>query len=232
MSDSGIRVPIVKVNPEQELIKAENRLNGLLAGLSEELREAQAETVSVNSGTSSSGSTTTIGPCARCREKINAENDGCNALGENFHSECFHCNKCGSQLVNKQFVHSNNRVYCDDCYKTKEVSNLAPSCSNCFKSITDNVCIAMGRRFHTACFKCSICKVSLAGREFRLGPGPGWELLCFHDWGIRYAPRCGGCRQPILPPNTSDRIECYQIQKTSNEPQSNSFYHFHCYEKP
>jgi len=35
MSDSGIRVPIVKVNPEQELIKAENRLNGLLAGLSE-----------------------------------------------------------------------------------------------------------------------------------------------------------------------------------------------------
>ena len=35
MSGSGVRLPVVKVNPDQELVKAESRLNGLLAGLSE-----------------------------------------------------------------------------------------------------------------------------------------------------------------------------------------------------
>ena len=44
--------------------------------------------------------------CARCCQPIATEEEGCNALGENFHNSCFHCNRCGSQLVNKKFVHS------------------------------------------------------------------------------------------------------------------------------
>lgn len=233
MSDSGIRLPTVKVSSELELAKAETRLNKLIAGLSEELREQQNETSSVKSVASSlqNDGTKVIGSCARCREKIESESEGCNALGENFHRQCFHCNQCGGELVNREFIHSNNRVYCNDCFYSQEVTGITPSCSDCFTPIKDDICIAMGRRFHTACFKCSICATPLAGCEFRLGPTTDWELLCFHDWGVRYAPRCGGCRQPILPLPNSDRIECFQLQTNAEEPQSNSFYHYHCYQK-
>jgi len=197
---------------------AETRLNNLISGLSEELQS--------DSHIESSKSVKGL-KCARCCQPIATEEEGCHALGENFHNSCFHCNRCGSQLVNKKFVHSNNRVYCEACYSSKEISQMLPFCAICFQEITDNICTAMGRRFHTNCFRCIICKRPLSGAEFRLGPGPEWEPLCLHDWGERYAPRCGGCRQPILPPANSDRIECYQ----ASQPQSNVFHHFHCFNK-
>ena len=72
-----------------------------------------------------------------------------------------------------------NRVYCEACYSSKEISQMLPFCAICFKEITDNICTAMGRRFHTNCFRCIICKRPLSGAEFRLGPGPEWEVRPF-----------------------------------------------------
>ena len=81
---------------------------------------------------------------------------------------------------------SDNRVYCSDCYKNREVSHVPPSCSVCFKPIVDEICIAMGRRFHTYCFVCSVCQKPLAGQEFRLGPGPDMEVLILFELKIRF----------------------------------------------
>ena len=50
--------------------------------------------------------------CARCCQVIENEENGCNALGENFHNSCFHCNRCGSQLFGKRFVHSSEYKNC------------------------------------------------------------------------------------------------------------------------
>ena len=55
------------------------------------------------------------------------------------------------------------------------------------------------------------------------------QPLCLQCWGVRYAPRCGSCRQPILPPSNTERIECVQLN--SNQPQSNVFHHFHCFKQ-
>ena len=128
--------------------------------------------------------------CARCCQVIENEENGCNALGENFHNSCFHCNRCGSQLFGKRFVHSSeylkifkfkslildNRVYCESCYNSPEVSQMLPNCSQCYKEINDTVCMAMGRRFHVDCFRCAACRTALADQEFRLGPGPELEV--------------------------------------------------------
>ncbi|CBY21487.1 unnamed protein product [Oikopleura dioica] len=214
------RIPVVKVNTQKEaLARAETRLNNLLSGLSEELNTA---------ADNSNFRESEFGKCARCQQRIESLEEGCRALGEVFHNACFHCNRCGEQLVHKQFVHSNNRVYCDDCYSSQDALSHDPSCSSCLKPITDRICTASGKRFHISCFVCSICKCPLAGQEFRLGPGPEWELLCFRDWSLRYAPRCGGCTKPILPKSSSDKIDCYQIMNSASQQTPNSFYHFQC----
>lgn len=80
----------------------------------QDLREASVDQASIYSEGSrgSSGSVGGgFGPCARCRNVITCEAEGCNALGENFHSSCFHCNRCGTQLVSKAFVHSSKYSY-------------------------------------------------------------------------------------------------------------------------
>ena len=53
---------------------------------------------------------------------------------------------------------------------------MLPNCSQCYKEINDTVCMAMGRRFHVDCFRCSACRTALADQEFRLGPGPELEV--------------------------------------------------------
>lgn len=63
---------------------------------------------------------------------------------------------------------------------------MLPFCAICFKEITDNICTAMGRRFHTNCFRCIICKRPLSGAEFRLGPGPEWEVRPFEPNNVKF----------------------------------------------
>ncbi|TRY89336.1 hypothetical protein DNTS_003605 [Danionella cerebrum] len=83
-----------------------------------------------------------------------------------WHRECFTCIGCKRQLAGQRFTSRENYPYCLDCF-----SNLyAKKCVGCTKPITSlagaKYISFEERQWHSECFTCMQCSVSLVGRGF------------------------------------------------------------------
>uniref|UniRef100_A0A8C4TB34 Four and a half LIM domains 5 n=1 Tax=Erpetoichthys calabaricus TaxID=27687 RepID=A0A8C4TB34_ERPCA len=83
-----------------------------------------------------------------------------------WHRECFLCTGCKKQLAGQRFTSRDDFPYCLDCF-----SNLyAKKCAGCAKAITSlagaKYISFEERQWHSECFNCIKCAVSLVGRGF------------------------------------------------------------------
>ena len=58
---------------------------------------------------------------------------------------------------------------------------LLGRCGGCNKAITEDGCTAFGKVYHTACFKCCICKQKISGKYFEKNGKP----ICAKDFEVR-----------------------------------------------
>ncbi|XP_007484405.1 four and a half LIM domains protein 5 isoform X2 [Monodelphis domestica] len=92
-----------------------------------------------------------------------------------WHRECFLCNGCKKQLFGEKFVCKDERPYCRDCY----TDLFADKCDSCNKPIADpegpSYISFQERQWHSDCFKCRKCNVSLVDKPFMTQQK---EILC------------------------------------------------------
>ncbi|KAI9558921.1 hypothetical protein GHT06_015710 [Daphnia sinensis] len=109
--------------------------------------------------------------CARCSKRV--KGDCLNAIGKQFHPECFSCTYCGSLFGNSHFYLEDGLPYCEadwnELFTTK--------CYACGYPIEagDRWVEAMNNNYHSQCFNCSVCKKNLEGQSFL---GKGGRPMC------------------------------------------------------
>ncbi|XP_046645637.1 PDZ and LIM domain protein Zasp-like isoform X7 [Daphnia pulicaria] len=100
--------------------------------------------------------------CSRCSKRV--KGDCLNAIGKQFHPECFSCTYCGSLFGNSHFYLEDGLPYCEadwnELFTTK--------CYACGYPIEagDRWVEAMNNNYHSQCFNCSVCKKNLEGQSF------------------------------------------------------------------
>lgn len=100
--------------------------------------------------------------CKKCNGAIVGE---CvNALQNTWHPECFLCTHCKQPIGGNQFHIEEGKPYCERDWATM----FQTMCTGCEFPIEpgDRWVEAMGKNFHSECFNCSTCQVSLEGQPF------------------------------------------------------------------
>ncbi|XP_053715345.1 thyroid receptor-interacting protein 6 [Synchiropus splendidus] len=133
-----------------------------------------------------------FGRCARCGDNVVGDGNGCIAMEQVFHVECFTCITCHARLRGQPFYALDKKSYCETCY----ISTLE-RCSKCSKPILDRILRAMGKAYHPRCFTCIVCNCCLDGVPFTVDATS--QIHCIDDFHRKYAPRCSVCGEPIMP---------------------------------
>ncbi|PAA93962.1 hypothetical protein BOX15_Mlig023115g1 [Macrostomum lignano] len=192
---------------------------------------AAAAASSASAATATAGrlsrSASGLGACGKCTEAIAAPSEACHALGKVFHSACFTCHCCGRELTGETFyaVPSPSEgappsVFCAQDFLYTGFQQSSEACSACGHLITDQILQALGRPFHPACFRCSVCQRCLDGRPFTVDVSG--SVFCVSDYHRVYAPRCYKCAQPIAP-ETEAQDEVLRIVSMGKD------FHLACY---
>lgn len=100
--------------------------------------------------------------CSKCNAKI--KGDCLNAIGKQFHPECFTCAYCSKLFGNSPFFLEDGLPYCEadwnELFTTK--------CFACGFPVEagDRWVEALNNNYHSQCFNCTMCKKNLEGQSF------------------------------------------------------------------
>ncbi|XP_050419795.1 PDZ and LIM domain protein Zasp isoform X8 [Adelges cooleyi] len=100
--------------------------------------------------------------CSKCSNKI--KGDCLNAIGKQFHPECFNCTYCGKLFGNSPFFLEDSLPYCENDWNEL----FTTKCIACGFPIEagDRWVEALNNNYHSPCFNCSKCKTNLEGQSF------------------------------------------------------------------
>ncbi|VVC31723.1 Hypothetical protein CINCED_3A005226 [Cinara cedri] len=100
--------------------------------------------------------------CNKCTKKI--KGDCLNAIGKQFHPECFKCTYCSKLFGNSPFFLEDSLPYCEEDWNEL----FTTKCIACGFPIEagDRWVEALNNNYHSPCFNCSKCKVNLEGQSF------------------------------------------------------------------
>uniref|UniRef100_U5EPN7 Adaptor protein enigma n=1 Tax=Corethrella appendiculata TaxID=1370023 RepID=U5EPN7_9DIPT len=100
--------------------------------------------------------------CSKCNTRVKAE---ClNAIGKQFHPNCFKCTYCNKLFGNTSFFLEDGDPYCEadwnELFTTK--------CFACGFPVEagDRWVEALNNNYHSQCFNCTMCKKNLEGQSF------------------------------------------------------------------
>lgn len=134
-------------------------------------------------------STTKKGECAGCSKPIIGQ--VCTALGRTWHPEHFTCVACEVPLGATNFFERDGQPFCERDYHEQ----FAPRCAYCNGAILDSCVTALDQTWHPEHFVCASCGRSFGENGFHERDG---KPYCREDYYAMFAPRCGGCGQPIM----------------------------------
>ncbi|KAK3753264.1 hypothetical protein QZH41_015207 [Actinostola sp. cb2023] len=134
-------------------------------------------------------STTKKGTCAACNKPIVGQ--VCTALGRTWHPEHFTCIACELPLGDKNFFERDGKPFCEKDYHDA----FAPRCAYCNGPILDSCVTALDQTWHPEHFVCAQCGQPFGDTGFHERDG---KPFCREDYYAMFAPRCGGCGQPIM----------------------------------
>ncbi|KAL1138483.1 hypothetical protein AAG570_008546 [Ranatra chinensis] len=100
--------------------------------------------------------------CSKCNNKI--KGDCLNAIGKQFHPECFSCAYCGKLFGNNPFFLEDSLPYCENDWNEL----FTTKCFSCGFPIEagDRWVEALNNNYHSQCFNCTMCKKNLEGQSF------------------------------------------------------------------
>jgi len=105
--------------------------------------------------------------CARCGELIPGEYV---TMGQsNYHPKCLTCQECGQSLAGREYVNSNDKLYCASHFR----------CAVCNGLLDNQVVVALGKKFHVNHFNCAGCKKGLYGEPFYEKNQSPWCGSCY-----------------------------------------------------
>jgi len=110
--------------------------------------------------------------CASCGEGI--VGDCINALGQQWHTNCFVCQYCHKAFTTGQFYEMNGMPYCEMHY----YSNSGSMCAACNKSITGKSVSALGKNWHPDHFVCGFCYNPIPGGNYSEKDGKAYCNEC------------------------------------------------------
>ena len=129
--------------------------------------------------------------------------------GLKWHYGHFRCSVCDTGLEGSKFFFHEDRLYCVNDY------HAVFTCAACGLHIADAMSEALGRKYHAACFCCSVCEDPLTGNFHMDADG---NLFCKEDWLIKEGLVCIVCNELIPGPNVSlggnkYHPECFTCQE-------------------
>ncbi|XP_077405351.1 LIM domain-containing protein 1 isoform X3 [Vanacampus margaritifer] len=167
----------------------------------------------------SGGSKFYFGHCAKCSKEVHGAGKACQAMGQLFHGTCFTCSVCSKNLHGKPFYTVSGIFYCEEDFLYSGVHPSPEVCYSCGQLIEDMVLQARGKSYHSACFRCAVCKQSLEDLPFTVGTDK--KVYCIKDYHKVQAPCCAACNKPILPTEgCTESIRVVSLNKN---------YHAECY---
>lgn len=134
-------------------------------------------------------STTKKGECGACNKPIIGQ--VCTALGRTWHPEHFTCVTCEVPLGATNFFERDGRPFCERDYHEQ----FAPRCAYCSGPILDSCVTALDQTWHPEHFVCASCGQPFGETGFHERDG---KPFCREDYYAMFAPRCGGCGEPIM----------------------------------
>ncbi|CAB4041536.1 paxillin-like isoform X1, partial [Paramuricea clavata] len=134
-------------------------------------------------------STVKKGTCAACNKPIIGQ--VCTALGKTWHPEHFTCVACELPLGSRNFFEREGKPFCEKDYHEL----YAPRCAYCNGPILDSCVTALDKTWHQEHFFCHQCGKPFGDSGFHERDG---KPFCRDDYFAAFAPKCGGCEQPIM----------------------------------
>jgi len=101
--------------------------------------------------------------CFKCNQELG--NKLMNAMGHNWHPECFVCFACQKPFKNSQYTVFEAEAFCDESCVEASV------CDQCQKLIKSEFVTANEKRYHLGCFTCEVCSVPFPNGEYTLQEG-------------------------------------------------------------
>ncbi|XP_054165589.1 zinc finger protein 808-like isoform X3 [Oppia nitens] len=127
-------------------------------------------------------------PCSACHKPT--KGNRLIVLNRIWHPNCFCCVECGKILTTDNFIERLGSPYCKEDYHRL----FSPKCCVCTEPIKDKAINALGKMWHTYCFKCTACGIPLEERNFYEKNG---KPYCEKDYMNLFHPKCTGCSLPI-----------------------------------
>jgi len=128
--------------------------------------------------------------CPTCGLQVKKEGTVINAMGRQFHPECFRCAYCNVIFGETPFVEQDGKPYCPADHRKL----FSTKCYVCGEYIKSQVVRALGHNYHAEHFTCVICKKPLSN-NFLEHQG---EPYCPEDYATRFVPKCPVCLKPIM----------------------------------
>ncbi len=126
--------------------------------------------------------------CAGCKRVISGQ--FVQALGRDWHPQCFVCRVCGRPLGNAPFKVQDNQPYHQRCYQHR----FGKTCAACGRPIETTVLNALEKTWHPDCFACAGCGKPIGSRSFLLKDARPFHDTCYHE---HFTPPCDVCRKPL-----------------------------------
>lgn len=128
--------------------------------------------------------------CAVCFQKIRGQY--CQAIGKNWHPECFKCQSPGCQvsLQATGFIEDAGFVYCRSCFER----DIAHTCAKCDQKIIGDTMHALNQTWHMHCFVCAVCRKPFEDGVFH------WQNeqpYCVEHYNQMFATFCKGCNMRV-----------------------------------
>ncbi|XP_061235588.1 filamin-binding LIM protein 1 isoform X3 [Neopsephotus bourkii] len=141
--------------------------------------------------------------CAFCHKALGPREPTVEAMGKQYHAECFTCRTCPRLLAGQRYYQKDGRPMCDACYQA-----TLEKCAKCKGLITERIVRALGKGFHPDCFSCAACGRAIGAESFAVDEQD--EVYCVADFYRKYAAVCSACERPIIPHEDKDtyKIEC------------------------
>ncbi|XP_054620332.1 LIM domain-containing protein 1-like isoform X2 [Dunckerocampus dactyliophorus] len=160
-----------------------------------------------------------FGQCVKCNKEVHGAGKACQAMGQLFHDSCFTCSLCSKRLQGKPFYTMAGSIYCEEDFLHSGVHPPPEVCNSCGHLIMDMVLQAHGKSYHSACFRCVVCRQNLEDQPFTVSADD--KVYCVMDYHKAQAPCCASCNKPILP--TEGCTESIRVVSFNN------YYHVDCY---
>ncbi|NXN26872.1 FBLI1 protein, partial [Nycticryphes semicollaris] len=141
--------------------------------------------------------------CAFCHKALGPQEPTVEAMGKQYHADCFTCRTCQRHLAGQHYYQRDGRPTCDACYQA-----TLEKCAKCQGLITECIIRALGKGYHPDCFSCTTCGRAIGAETFAVDEQD--KVYCVDDFYRKYAAVCGACEQPIVPCGNKDtyKIEC------------------------